>query len=125
MKVSAGSRVLMLLQNNPYPQDRRVHREARTLAASGYQLSVICPSSEGQPWREVLDGVRVYRFPAPPPGRGFLGYLWEYGYSMLASFVLSVLVFFRGGFDIIHAHNPPDTFFIRYEAGEPDVLFDV
>jgi glycosyltransferase involved in cell wall biosynthesis len=29
---------------------------------------------------------------------------------MAASFVISLLVFFREGFDFVHAHNPPDTF---------------
>jgi len=64
----------------------------------------------GQSWREILDGVRVYRFPAPSVANGFLGYLWEYGYSMAATFALSLLVFLREGFDVVHAHNPPDTF---------------
>jgi glycosyltransferase involved in cell wall biosynthesis len=110
MKVAAGNRVLMLLENNPYPQDGRVRREARALVTAGYGVAVVCPSKPGQPWREMIDGVRVYRFPAPPAGQGFLGYLWEYGYSMAAAFILSLLVFLREGFDVIHAHNPPDTF---------------
>jgi len=103
-------RVLMLLENNPYPQDGRVRLEANALAAAGYQVSVICPSSRGQSWREMLDGVHVYRFPAPPDANGFLGYLWEYGYSMVATFAMSLLVFLSAGFDVVHTHNPPDTF---------------
>jgi glycosyltransferase involved in cell wall biosynthesis len=110
MKTSVGRRVLMLLENNPYPQDDRVHREAKALAAAGYQVSVICPLDSAQPWSEILDDVHVYRFPAPPAGSGFWGYLWEYGYSMVATFVLSLLMFLREGFDVVHAHNPPDTF---------------
>jgi glycosyltransferase involved in cell wall biosynthesis len=100
----------MLLENLPYPQDRRVHPEATTLAAAGYRVSVICPAGVGQDWRETLDGVRVYRFMAPPAANSFLGYLWEYGYSMAATFAISLFVFFDEGFDVIHAHNPPDTF---------------
>jgi glycosyltransferase involved in cell wall biosynthesis len=110
MKASAGSRVLMLLENNPYPQDGRVRREAATLASAGYQVSIISPKRTGQPWRETVNDVSTYRFPAPPEANGFLGYLREYGYAMAATFILSWLVFFREGFDIIHAHNPPDTF---------------
>ncbi len=106
-----AARVLMLLENNPYPQDGRVCREARALAAAGYRVSVVCPMHPGQPWREMLDGVRVYRFPAPPAANGFWGYLWEYGYSMVATFVLSLFIFLREGFDVVHTHNPPDTFF--------------
>ena len=70
MKASVGRRVLMLLENEPYPQDNRVRQEARTLAAAGYRVSVICPMEPGQPWREMLDGVRVYRFPAVEMQRG-------------------------------------------------------
>jgi glycosyltransferase involved in cell wall biosynthesis len=105
----AGS-VLMLLENESYPQDSRVRLEAASLTAAGYRVSVICPAARRQPWRETLDDVRVYRFPAPPPGDGFLGYVWEYGYSLLATFVLSLLVFLREGFDVVHAHCPPDIF---------------
>lgn len=105
-----NNRVLMLLENQPYPQDHRVRREAAALERAGYRVSVICPSSGTQPRREVVEGVRVYRFRGPAAGSGLLGYLWEYGYCTVASFVLSLLVFFSEGFDVVHAHNPPETF---------------
>jgi len=105
----AGGRVLMLVENVSYPQDYRVRREARALADVGFQVTVISPARPGQPWRETIDGVRVYRYPAPPAARGFMGYLLEYGYSTVAMFILSLLVYFREGFDVIHAANPPDT----------------
>jgi glycosyltransferase involved in cell wall biosynthesis len=105
----ANNRILMLLENQPYPQDHRVRREATALAAAGYRVSVICPSSAGQCWRESVDDVRIFRFKAPPLANSFLGYLWEYGYSTAATFVLSLLVFVRDGFDVVHAHNPPET----------------
>jgi glycosyltransferase involved in cell wall biosynthesis len=106
---NAAVRVLMLLENNPYPQDSRVLREAATLTEAGYQVTVIAPAAPGQVRHEVLDGIRVWRFPAPPGGNGLLGYLWEYGYSTAAMFVISLVLFLRSGFDVVHAHNPPDT----------------
>lgn len=109
MKASAGS-VLMLLENQSYPEDPRVRREATALTEAGYQVTVIAPGRKGQTWHENVAGVQVYRFPAPPGGNGFLGYLWEYGYSVTATFILSLLVFLRRGFDVVHAHNPPDLF---------------
>lgn len=109
MKESAGKRVLMLLENNSYPADPRVRQEALALTQAGYPVSVICPSDAGLPWREVLDGVHIFRYPAPPYGKNFLGYVWEYSFSLLAMFFLSLLVWRRPGFDIIHAANPPDT----------------
>lgn len=105
-----ANRVLMLLENLPFPMDVRVRREANTLHAAGYRVTVICPARKGQPFRETVSGVRVLRYPAPPAAKGFLGYVWEYGYSMLACFFLSVLAIFGEGFDVVHAHNPPDTF---------------
>jgi glycosyltransferase involved in cell wall biosynthesis len=100
----------MLLENQGFPQDVRVRREAYALSDAGYTVSVICPSKPGQPFWETINGVRIYRYPAPPAANGFLGYLWEYGYSTTASFLISVIIFFREGFDVVHAHNPPDTF---------------
>jgi glycosyltransferase involved in cell wall biosynthesis len=104
------NRILMLLENLPFPQDLRVRREAYALTSGGYRVTVICPSAKGQPSREIINGVTVYRYPAPPPARGLFSYLWEYAYSMMASFWLSLIIFLRNGFDAIHAHNPPDTF---------------
>ncbi|MBN1121008.1 MAG: glycosyltransferase family 4 protein [Anaerolineae bacterium] len=109
MKKRQGLRILMLLENNPYPQDSRVRKEANSLTEAGYAVTVICPRKAGQPRREVINGVSVSRFPAPTGGEGFIGYLWEYGFSMLAMLVLSWGVLLRGGFDTVHAHNPPDT----------------
>jgi glycosyltransferase involved in cell wall biosynthesis len=107
---SAGKRVLMLLENSLYPHDSRVLAVATTLTEAGYEVTVISPAYPGQRFYEVLNGVRAYRFPFRTSGRGLFGYLWEYGYSMVATFVVSLIVFARHGFDVIHANNPPDLF---------------
>lgn len=104
-----NNRVLMLLENQPYPQDHRVRREAVALAGAGYRVSVICPATRAQVRHEVVDGVRVYRFRSPAPGDGFLGYVREYGYCTAMSFFLSLWIFWREGFDVMHVHNPPET----------------
>jgi glycosyltransferase involved in cell wall biosynthesis len=106
---STGGRVLMLVENNSYPEDIRVRCEARALVEAGYEVIVISPARRGQRWRETVDGVVAYRYPAPPPATRSMGYLLEYGYATVAMLVLSVLVYFREGFDVIHAANPPDT----------------
>lgn len=112
MKASAGKRVLMLLENQPYPQDGRVRRESFALTEAGYQVTVICPRDGQQPRRETVRGVRVIRYPHPPAGNGLLGYLLEYGYSTAISFLLALWASVRGGFDLVHSHNPPDTMFV-------------
>ena len=105
-----NNRVLMLLENQPYPQDHRVRREAVALARAGYRVSVICPATRAQVCHEVVDGVRAYRFRSPAPAEGFFGYLLEYGYCTAMSFFLSLWIFWREGFDVMHVHNPPETF---------------
>ncbi len=102
----------MLLENQPYPQDGRVRRESFSLADVGYEVTVVCPRAEGQPRTESVHGVRVIRYPKPPSGNGLWGYLAEYTYATAVSFFLSLWVAIRGGFDVIHSHNPPDTMFV-------------
>jgi len=98
----------MLVQNNPYPDDPRVRSEARALVDAGYRVSVISPARRGQRWRETVDAVHAYRYPAAPVATGFMGYVLEYGWATVAMWILSVVVYVRHGFDVIHAANPPD-----------------
>lgn len=105
-------RVLLLVENNAYPFDIRVRREAHALRDAGYDVTVISPRGLDQPWTESLDAVSVYRFPAPPGGNGLLGYAFEFGFATLAMLLLAAWVAFRKGVDVIHAANPPDTLFV-------------
>ena len=106
------AKVLLLVENNAYPFDVRVRREALALRDGHYEVTVISPRGNGQPWTEVIDGVRVYRFPAPPGGSGLLGYAFEFGYATFAMLLLSIWVALRRGVHVIHAANPPDTLFV-------------
>ncbi len=110
MRASARTRILMLLENNPFPQDGRVRREARALIDAGYQVTVIAPAAPGQARAEKVGGIRVYRYRAPAERDGFFNFVVEYGYAMMATFFLTLYVFMRSGFSVIHAHNPPDLF---------------
>src|SRR6266568_4322348 len=44
--------------------------------------------------------------------KSFLGYVAEYSYFTTACLVLATYVLLKRGFDVIHAHNPPDTLFL-------------
>lgn len=105
-------RVLMVVENCPYPQDSRVRSEAEALTAAGHQVCVIAPAAPRQPWRELVRGVDVRRYPAPWAIPGALGYVCEYSYSFVAALVLSVERLLTRGVDVVHAHNPPDTLFV-------------
>jgi glycosyltransferase involved in cell wall biosynthesis len=52
----------------------------------------------------------VYRYPKPWQLRGLVGYVWEYGYSLTLTFIISLYVQLRRGFDVVHAQAPPDMF---------------
>lgn len=109
--MASRGRVLHLSENLPLPFDRRVWMELNALRAGGYEVSAICPM--GEPWTrafEIIDGIAIWRYPAPPPAHGFLSYAWEFLYCWLQTARLSVVVLAKRGFDVIHAANPPDTF---------------
>src|SRR5512146_771622 len=103
MKASAGRRrILMLLGNNPFPQDERVAQESASLVEAGYRVAVICPRAQGQPKRESWRGVEVYRYRQPFEPQGALGYAIEYVQATLAALFLSVRVAIDGRFQVIH-----------------------
>lgn len=109
---SPGS-VLHLSENLPLPFDRRVWMELNALRARGYTVSAICPMGGRwtQPY-EVIDGIHIWRYPEPPPAHDVLTYVWEFLYCLMQTMWLSLRVYARQGFDVIHAANPPDTFWI-------------
>ncbi len=106
-------KVLILVENLTVPFDRRVWLESLALRGAGHEVAVICPTGEGYTQRyELRDGIHIYRYPAPPPTHGFLSYAWEFTYCWLWTAWLSLRVLRRHGFDVIHACNPPDTFWL-------------
>jgi glycosyltransferase involved in cell wall biosynthesis len=108
-----GRRVLILVENLPSPFDRRVWQEATTLRDAGYTVSIICPTGKGyEKKHEAIDGIDIWRYPLPAEAEGALGYAVEYFAALSWTFVLSLKVFFAKGFDVIHACNPPDLFFL-------------
>ena len=106
-------RVLILVENLTVPFDRRVWLEARALTEAGYHVSVICPTGPPHvaPY-ENLQGVHIYRYPAPPLTRSRLDYVREFTYCWLRTAWLTLRVSREQGFDVIHACNPPDTFWL-------------
>jgi len=108
-----GRRALILVENLTVPFDRRVWLESKALTEAGWSVSVICP--KGPPWNkpyEELEGVAIHRYDPPPPAKSALSYLWEFAYCWLQTARLSFVVAGQRGFDVIHACNPPDTFFL-------------
>jgi glycosyltransferase involved in cell wall biosynthesis len=106
-------RVLILVENLPSPFDRRVWQKATTLRDAGYAVSIICPTGRGCEQRyEIIEGIHLWRYSLPTEGRGPVGYALEYSAALAKSFWLSLKVCFARGFDVVHACNPPDLFFL-------------
>jgi len=107
-----GPHVLIIVENLPVPLDRRVWLECQALIARGYRVSVICPKGPGDPPRQRIDGVDIYKYAPAHEAEGLLGFVWEFAYSWVRTALLSREVWRHRRFDIIQACNPPDTFWL-------------
>ena len=112
--MATAHKVLMLVENLPIPPDPRIWAEATTLRDHGFLVSVICPkgSSQHQESYVCIDNIHIYRYKLPVNANKFNSYIAEYGVALLKTFWLSLVVLLRHGFDVIHAANPPDLFFM-------------
>ena len=110
----AGKKVLMLVENNSLPFDKRVYRESKTLKDNGFKVKAICPKDkEYKKKYEIYDGIEIYRYTPKFSDGTSKGYFIEYSHSLIVMFFISLKIFFfRGGFDVIHTANPPDTLWI-------------
>lgn len=124
--MTSGKRVLMIVENR-YPHDIRVRKEADALTESGYTVTVIALRGREQKAYEEINEVRIYRIPKVNifektkrsnsnfimkfycKVRSVSGYMLEYAYFTTISFLISIYIFIKHGFDVVHTHNPPDT----------------
>lgn len=106
--------ILIIVQNLPVPFDRRVWQEATSLSRHGFGVAVICPKKGNySAGYERLEDVDIYRYPLIyEANRGVAGYFIEFVYCWLASLWLALKAYAHCRFQVIHACNPPDTFFL-------------
>lgn len=122
--------VLIVVQNLPVPFDRRVWLEATALSEEGYRVSVICPKGKDgsfQAGHEVIDGVHIYRYGAPLEAESVPGFILEFAYCWIMTAMLSLRIWMTRGFDVIHACNPPETYFLLawfYRLSGKKFVFD-
>ncbi len=104
--------VLMIVENLPVPFLRRTWQAACALRDAGYRVSIISPKGRGhESSYEKLDGIEIYRhriFEAS----GVAGYLLEYCGALIAEFWLSLKIYWRTRFRVLHVGNPPDFLFL-------------
>jgi len=106
-------KVLIIVENQPVPNDTRVLKEACSLHKAGYQVTVLCPKGKGaERVHEMVEGMHVYRHPMPKEGNSPLGYLWEYSCALFWEFCYTWWIYLRHGFHVIQGCNPPDDIFL-------------
>jgi glycosyltransferase involved in cell wall biosynthesis len=106
-------KVLIIVENQSVPLDRRVWKEALSLHSNGYQVTILCPRGEinSQSYQEI-DGIPIYRHPMTKEGSTLYGYLWEYSWALLFEFLFACWIYVRHGFHVIQGCNPPDDIFL-------------
>ena len=106
-------KILIIVENLPVPFDTRVWKEAASLHANGYEVTVLCPRGKGfEKNHEVMEGVHIYRHPMVKEGNSALGYMWEYGWALFWEFLYAFWIYLVRGFQVIQACNPPDNIFL-------------
>lgn len=123
-----GKHILIIVENLPVPFDRRVWQEANTLKENGADVSIICPIMKGYTKKhEILNGIHIYRHPLPLEASGALGYLLEYSVAIFWEVFLSIKIYAKKRFHVIHGCNPPDLIFLTAILFKPlgvNYLFD-
>jgi glycosyltransferase involved in cell wall biosynthesis len=105
--------VLIIVENLPVPADYRVWLIATTLRSAGYAVSVIAPATAAFPAGSfVLEGIHIERHRMPREARHFYQYFIEYGAALWHELRLSLRIFKRRRFAIVHACNPPDLLWL-------------
>ena len=106
-----ATNVVMVLENNWYPRDSRVRKEAESLVSAGFSVEVLAPREPGRPMSEVIGGVTVTRFPVREGHGALKGTAIEYAVAAVAVTALVVVRLLRSREGTLHVHNPPDIFF--------------
>lgn len=101
--------VVLAVQNLGVPKDRRVWREATTLAGAGYRVTVVAPAGRGERRRERLQGVDICRYWGGPQLPGALGQVVEVLVGLCGVLVELARLRARGPVTVLHTANPPDT----------------
>jgi glycosyltransferase involved in cell wall biosynthesis len=107
---SRAPRVLVITQNCPLPQDRRVWNELLALKQAGYEVVAICPEGPGRNAGSFsrLEGVDIFRYRQTEATGNPLSYVREYVTAFWRIRRLARRLAGERGFEIVQTANPPD-----------------
>lgn len=105
--------ILFILENSVFPFDVRVRSEALAAKRYGFDVSVISTGNElAKKNYEIYNGIEIYRHKRTSIAKGKLRFISEYMNAFFWEFLLSLKIYRKKPFHIIHAANPPDHIFI-------------
>lgn len=112
MRELAGKRILLIVENEAVPFDRRMWNIAGALRDFGANVSVICPMFGPDCRREeVLEGITIHRYSTKFADGSVAGYLREYATAFIkTAFLFRKVLARQDGIDVVHVANPPDIF---------------
>jgi len=100
--------VLLVVENVSLARDHRLRKQATSLRAAGYDVTVIC---RRDPDNHQLEGIHVLDYRAPADAGSHLAFLWEYAYSWTMAAFLTWRVYLSHRFDVIQISGMPDIYF--------------
>ena len=116
-------KVVSIVLNN-FVNDARVYKEAKTLLAAGYQLTVVCLHDEGLPLVEMKDGINVHRINLL--SRSLPSNLFTWSIKYLEFFIKVISGFFNA--DVFHCHDlntlPVGAFVKLFKGGKLRLIYD-
>jgi glycosyltransferase involved in cell wall biosynthesis len=99
---------ICLIRHYYYPEDPRSRREAEALADAGHEVDILTLRQDGEPAREVINGVNVRRLPVGHYRRSLFHYAYEYSAFFMLSFLILTARFFRRRYDVVQVNSLPD-----------------
>lgn len=98
-----------VLRHGFFPSDSRVYKEVDALVEAGFSVDVICLRGLNQRPGETMGAVRIIRLFHAKLRGSLIGYLLEYGLSILQMFVQVSLRSLRYRYACIQVNTMPDS----------------
>ncbi len=104
----AMSRRLCLVRQGYYPVDPKMRREVEALVDHGFEVHLVCLRGGGQPPRERLGALDIYRLPVAHKRAGMVRYVFQYvAFSLLARLRV-IALHLRHRYTVVQVNTIPD-----------------
>ncbi len=103
--------VAVVVENVAIGVDTRLRKQVDDLLDAGFEVSVVTMRHpDNEPYRD-RERLRLLEYPAPPEGRGALGYAREYATAFAWAAVLLTRLRLHRPVDVLQLCQPPDVYF--------------